>query len=234
MEDNTLKDAYQLFMNKFNISEEEFIQFGIQETIVIEPSIIEKEWNKLKSNILYGENVTFVRGYGRDAKGTRLYMDLYNYLFNHNFFEKDGTNNAKPKKLLEDCTGFKRSERISEKYNQIRNYQVSHVFGRTKNPYAFTAPWNLAFVPKIVDPFTGHESKGELTNNFAKKFNNYFFEKNKDFIEEFNSIMTDLHSKIDYYLANLSNTYGDEITETILHKFKMQVLLDFKPIQKLE
>jgi hypothetical protein len=95
LEDYKLTDAYQLFMNKFNISEAEFTQFGIQETIVIEPSIIEKEWNKLKSNILHRENVTFVRGYGRDTKGTRLYMDLYKHLFGHYKFEKDGTNNAK-------------------------------------------------------------------------------------------------------------------------------------------
>ena len=70
-------------MNKFNISESEFIQFGIQETIFIKSDIIEIEWEKLKSNIENGINVTYVRGYGRDAKGARLYMDLYKHLFGH-------------------------------------------------------------------------------------------------------------------------------------------------------
>ena len=68
----------------------------------------------------------------------------------------------------------------------IRNYQVSHIFGRTKNPFLFTAPWNIVWKPKLLDPLTGHESKGDLHEKYKAEFLSKSREKYSDFIFEYN------------------------------------------------
>lgn len=209
-------------MEKFNISEEQIIEFGIKETLFIPNDKVNNVWQQLKQNIVEGDGQVFVRGYGRDAKGTDLYMKLYKELFGHNQFYKDATNNAEPTKVLRGLTGYSRQEKLTTKYKQIRNYQVSHIFGKTKNPFSFTAPWNIVYVPKIMDPFTGHESKGKLTEEFQKQFLSYFYLYYQEYIEEFNLIMLDLRPQILNYLH--------EHEDLISQKFKDDALDQFSPI----
>lgn len=220
-------DSYQKFMETFNISKDDFIEFGISNSLFIEKQIAYEEWDKLKNNIISGNEAVYVRGYGRNATGTDLYMALYYEAFNHTNFVKDATNNDRPTKLLERLTGYNRKETASSRFNRIRNYQVSHIFGRTKNPYAFTAPWNVVYIPKIVDPFTGHESKGELTIDFTKQFQQYFYDIFEDMILDYNSIMEELQPRISNYLEmNLGSTASNQI-----QNFKKQVLEDFNTIR---
>lgn len=214
-------------METFNISNNGFIKFGISHTLHIEKKIAYEEWDRLKSNIISGNEAVYVRGYGRNASGTDLYMALYHDLFNHINFVKDPTNNAMPTKLLERCTGYNRKETASSRFKRIRNYQVAHIFGNTKNPYAFTAPWNVVYVPKIVDPFTGHESKGELTIDFTKQFQRYFYELFEDMILDYNTIMEELQPKIHRYLEEKLGA----MDSNQIQKFKIQVLEDFRAIK---
>ncbi|MBC5638436.1 hypothetical protein H8S33_16790 [Ornithinibacillus sp. BX22] len=186
-------------MKYFNINDEEIIEFGIKETIFVPNHKVNDEWARLKNTILSGNGKVFVRGYGREAKNTSLYMDLYKEIFGHNQFYKDPTNNHEPTKILKKLTGYARQEKPTVKYEQIRNYQVSHIFGKTKNPFLFTAPWNIVYVPKIIDPFTGHESKGELTELFQKKFLSYFHDYYYEYIKEFNEIMLDIKPRLEEY-----------------------------------
>ncbi|WP_186301070.1 hypothetical protein [Virgibacillus sp. SK37] len=216
-------DGYKIFMKKFNISGEQIIEFGINETIFIPKSKANEEWKLLKENVIKGNDRVYVRGYGRDAKGTELYMNLYKELFGHSMFYQDPTNNAEPTKILKRLTGYSRQEKSTIKYNPIRNYQVSHIFGRTKNPFLFTAPWNIVYVPKIMDPFTGHESKGELTEAFQKQFLLHFYQYYQEYIEEYNSIMLKLKPEVEKYL------YGREGL-IVSQKFKEDTLLQFSPI----
>ncbi|QXE02277.1 hypothetical protein [Terribacillus sp. DMT04] len=219
-----MRDGYKLFMNKFNIDEEDPIKFEIDETIYVIDPVVKDEWELLKSNIYNGNQKVFVRGYGRDAEGTELYMSLYKELFGHNNFFKDATNNAEPTKLIRRLTGYSRQEKPTTKYKRLRNYQVSHIFGKTKNPFAFTAPWNIVYVPKIMDPFTGHESKGILTERFQKDFLTHFYNYYKDYIEEFNNIMFELSPQVDKYL--------EENADFITEKFKSDAIEQFSPITK--
>ena len=76
------------------------------------------------------------------------------------------------------------------KKEKITNYQVTHIFGRTKNPFLFTAPWNIVWKPKILDPFTGHESKGENTNQYQKAFVNKFKQLYSEYIHEYNELVS--------------------------------------------
>ncbi|MEC3884620.1 hypothetical protein VKA52_12875 [Halobacillus sp. HZG1] len=215
-------DGYQLFMEKFNIDEEEMIEFGINKTIVIPDDQVRKEWEFIKGNIYSGDEKIYVRGYGRNAAGTELYLNLYEKLFGHKNFHMDPTNNTKPTKLLRELSGYSRQEKPTSKYNRIRNFQVSHIFGRTKNPYLFTAPWNVVYVPKVMDPFTGHESKGELTKKFQERFLNYYYSHFEHYIKEYNSIMDDLQPKLEDYLFN----NGSDITK----KFKEDARAQFSLI----
>ena len=58
--------------------------------------------------------------------------------------------------------------------------------GKQNPPILFTAPWNIVWKSKIIDPFTGHEARGpennEYKNAFQKKCREYFSE----YITEYN------------------------------------------------
>jgi hypothetical protein len=101
----------------------------------------------------------------------------------------DPTNNQQPAQLLEKNTIYKRNKNIF-------NYQVSHVFGNTKNVYCFTATWNIVYIPKIVDPFTGHEATGEYKDEFKKLFEKNIIRKFNSEIKEYNKIMDEIYPEI--------------------------------------
>lgn len=209
-------DDYKIFMEEFNITEERLIEFGIKETIYVDKDIVKEEWKALKSRIFDGSSKVFIRGYGREARGTDLYFSMYSNIFGHNQFIKDPTN------MIKRLTGYSRQEKPTSKYKQLRNFQVSHIFGKTKNPFSFTAPWNIVYIPKIMDPFTGHESKGELTDVFQKTFINHFYMYYQEYIEDFNQIMIKYKPFITEYL--------NENSSIISPKFKEDVLKEFNPI----
>ena len=56
---------------------------------------------------------------------------------------KDSTNNAEPAKIIRELTGCSKIK--NARHEPIRNYQISHIFGRTKNVFAFTAPCSLEY-----------------------------------------------------------------------------------------
>ena len=84
--------------------------------------------------------------------------------------------------MIVEGTGHKKNK-------TIRNYQVSHVFGKTKNIYSFTAPWNITFIPKVLDPFTGHEAKGDAITEFTGMFQNHVYKQFHEMIDEYNALM---------------------------------------------
>lgn len=162
-------DSYQKFIDAFNIDKEELYSFGIRETILPPVEKVSEYWEELKKRISNNGVVT-IRGYGRDAKGTPLYTGLYKYLFNNENVKKDGTNNAVPQKIISELTGHKRN-------GNLFNYQVFHIFGKTKNIFLFEAPWNIALVPKIIDPFTGHETKGVWPKEYQEQQRRFYNSK---------------------------------------------------------
>ena len=191
-------DSYEKFLTKY-VSKEDFFDFGLSETIYISNDKTKIEWDNLKKKI-YTDQEVFIRGFGRDAAGTHLFLNFYKKVFNNEHVLKDPTNNARPTKIIEELTGLKKNK-------DIRNYQVSHVFGRTKNIFTFTAPWNIVFTPKILDPFTGHEAKGTIVEEYQRLFKRQTYEKFKECIDEYNSIVSDkkLIQSIDEYLEELYN-----------------------------
>ena len=96
-------------------------------------------------------------------------------------------------------TGLRRNK-------DIYNYQISHIWGQTKNVFLFEAPWNVCYTPKIIDPFTGHETKGDLPEVFKRAFLGYAQKKYKRFIIDYNNIIQSYN--IDDILEKYCTVYG--------------------------
>ena len=97
-------DSYQYLLERLNIDKDKFFEHGLKEIIYVDDDKIKAEWEALKRKIENNEEV-FIRGYGRDAKGTKYYIEFYTDVFNNHNIKKDVTNNAKPKAIIEKLTG---------------------------------------------------------------------------------------------------------------------------------
>lgn len=197
---NKAKDSYQEFLDSFEIDKESLYQWGISATIFPPIETVTAAWYNLKERIFTNQKV-YIRGYGRDAHGTQLYKDLYRVLFGNSHIEKDPTNNVIPQRHIEQLTHLRRNA-------DLYNYQVSHIWGHTKNVFMFEAPWNICYTPKLIDPFTGHETKGAWPDEYQKLFIEYAHTIYKPFIDEYNKIMMEYHvtEQIDEYLQVLKYT----------------------------
>jgi hypothetical protein len=212
------RDSYLNFLEKFNISKEDFIEYGLKDIIFVSNDKVISEWEILKNKV-YSNQEAYIRGMGRDAMGTKYMLEVHKSLFGNSNIKKDPSNNAHPTKILENLTGF--SKRKLKSSNLISNYQVSHIFGRTKNALMFMAPWNIVYIPKLFDPFSGHESKGELTQIFSTKLKEITYEKFKVQINDYNNIVNNskfvdsLNSSIDDLKSN-----NGEMSEKLLNSIK--------------
>lgn len=213
-------DSYIKFFQNFGIDINSAFSWGIENTIFPSMDIVEKAWRELLAKITNNQPV-YIRGYGRDAHATHLYFDFYKYLFNNECVKKDPTNNAIPQRNIEKFTGLKRNR-------DIFNYQVSHIFGRTKNIFLFEAPWNIAYVPKIMDPFTGHEAKGDLPLKYQAMFLNQAVERYEKYIKEYNLLIQDLN--IRNKLSLFYELKRDSINLKLLDQFVTDCSKEFEPI----
>ena len=223
-----MRDAYIRFFDKGYITKKDFFDFGLNETIYSPCDKAEVEWNLLKKRIYNNERV-FIRGFGRDASGTHLFQTFYEKLLGNHNVEKDSTNNSEPAKLIKSLTGYSKTQ--SSKFKPIRNYQISHIFGRTKNVFAFTAPWNIVYMPKMLDPFTGHEAKGDLVDEYTALFQKQGYNRFEKLIEEFNEIMInpDFRERVSESLNILSLSKSYKIKE--IEKLRLAIDREFSPIE---
>ncbi len=223
-----MRDSYIRFFSEGYISKEQFFDLGLKETIYAPYEKVEEEWLKLKQRIHNNENV-FIRGFGRDANGTHLFQEFYKRLLGNENVKKDPTNNAEPTKIIRALTGYSKTN--NSKYELIRNYQISHVFGRTKNIYAFTAPWNIVYMPKMLDPFTGHEAKGEMIDEYTALFQIQSYKRFAKFIDEFNAIITkpSFLDNTETCLNELEN--NKSITDKEVNKLRTAIKSEFRPIE---
>ncbi len=212
-------DSYKLFLEEFGISEERFFRFGLEQSRFITPEKANDAWEKLKDSIQSKQKV-YIRSYGGNGKNTQLYIDFYKAVFG---LDVEVHANDQPTKMLEELTNLKKNKNIF-------NYQVSHVFGRTKNIYAFTAPWNVAFVPKMFDPLTGHEAleKGINKSMFQRLFQQKSYDLHTKSINEFNQILLNRSEGIEEYLQEFKpqSIYSSNEIE----KFKQSIKSEFMPI----
>lgn len=224
-----LLDGYELFFEFFpEVTHEKMLRFGIDNLISVPFKNAKTEWEKIKK-CLYNNEELFIRGYGRDAAGTNLYFHLYTELFKNTNIKKDSTNNHNPTKCILEWTNHSKSKLTQKQIElgtkQIQNFQISHVFGQTKNPLLFTAPWNIIVLPKIMDPFTGHEAKGTLKDNFTKALQEHILNKYRELIDDYNTIANDslrltirtiiekMKSDKEFSKSNLDKFLNDALSE---------------------
>jgi hypothetical protein len=216
-----MRDAYLRFLDRFKIGHEEFFRHGLDDIIHVPLDVARRDWDALKDRVTTGGRV-FIRSYGAGRKNSHQFISFYSQVFAHNQIEVDPTNNSEPQKLLARWTGFSR-----RRGGNLRNYQVSHVFGRTKNAYAFTAPWNIVYVPKVIDPFTGHEAKGELPQHFRRLFERHVFELYEPLIKEFNALVVD--AGLGTRIAEYAQQFDDGTVTNA--KFIADLRAQFAPIE---
>ena len=222
-----MRDSYEIFLSKGYLTKDQLFDFGLSETIYVDVKTASEAWGKLKCDVMSGEKV-FIRGFGKNASGTHLFLSLYRYLYGNQSVIVDPTNNAEPTKLIRTWTGF--SKNGGAQFKKIRNYQISHVFGRTKNAFCFTAPWNIVYIPKIIDPLTGHEAKGDLAVEFAKVFRRNCYTRFEPYIEEYNEIVTGSDFKEQLRVSIELMTYGENTTKSDQEKLLKVIASEFSPI----
>ena len=188
-------DSYEALIPEY-ISKEEFFRYGLEKTIYIPDQKVKQGWEDLKAK-LKGNKPLFMRG-GKDAVGNQLYFEFYARVLKNEQVKKDPSNSQAPTKMMEDLSGYKKSK-------DLRNYQLSTVFSRSKNVLCFNAPWNFVYTPNILDPLLSVDARGELALAYKKAFQEHCYNKFKPFINEFNDMMTNTHflRETDEYLHNL-------------------------------
>lgn len=214
-------DSYEALIPEY-LSKDDFFRFGIEKTIYIPDEKVKMQWKKLKEDIHANKEV-FMRGV-KEASGNHLFFDFYAQHFSNDQVKKDPSNTQNPAKVIEALTGYKKSK-------DLRNYQLASIFGRSRNIFAFTAPWNIVFIPSILDPLLSSEAKGHLAIEFQEHFMRHSYEKFKPYIDEFNKIMTERHflQSVDDHFENLYNNnrmYPRKSTEQFEEIFRA----DFAPI----
>jgi hypothetical protein len=192
-----MKDGYMDILKQLNVEEEAFIETGLKN--IIDSSIkrdkAKKEWMWLVNRVETGEDKVYVRNYGRGSN-SKEWVKFLKTIFPNSDLHVDQTNNDHPKRLISLLTDFSTKEYKSERNSHkelLLNYRVSHVFGKTKNPLAFTAPWNIVYLPTMFDPLTGHESSGDLSAKFSKHLKKRIYCIFKDEINHFNKLMEDIN-----------------------------------------
>ncbi len=217
---STIIDSYQDFLAHFKIDRTSFFEWGISSTVFPPIDRVSCEWENLKSRIFTNQTV-YIRGYGRDAHGTQIYKNFYAKLLGNTHVEKDPTNNAFPHRRIQQMTGLKRN-------NNIFNYQVSHIWGHTKNVFMFEAPWNICYTPKIMDPFTGHETHGIWPLEYQKLFIAKANELYRPFVDEYNQILNtlDVKTQLQEYILSLDGL----ISKKELVQFSKDAARELSPI----
>lgn len=215
-------DSYEALIPNY-ISKEDFFKFGVEKTIFIPDDKVKQEWKKLKE-LIQTNNPVYMRGV-KEAAGNHLFFDYYAKIFNNDQVKKDPSNTQNPAKVIEALTGYKKSK-------DLRNYQLTSIFGRSRNILAFTAPWNIAYIPSILDPLLSAEAKGDLALEFQTYFMKHAYEKFKPYIDEFNKMLTTrqfIQSTNDHFehLYNNNRMYDRKSTE----KFEEVFRKDFEPIK---
>jgi hypothetical protein len=126
--------------------------------------------------------------------------------------------------LLEKLTSYRRNK-------NLLNYQVSHIFDNTtKNPLLFECPWNVMFTPKIIDPFTGHETKGIWPKEFQKLIIDKAKSKYQKYISDYNQIISNLNieKKLHEFKIKCSQL---SYTEKQINEFEKGIRKNFQLIE---
>lgn len=216
-------DSYQQFCDDFHITPDELYQFGIRRSIFATPEEAWNQWQSIK-RALQGEGELKIRKYGRAESNP--FISMYKQIFPQAQISIDTNGNSSPRAIIQKVT----NRTIND---TIFNFEVSHVFGYTKNPLLFNAAWNFFFCPKLIDPFTGHTSKGRWPEEYQPLLRESVLTKFSRCISDYNKMLTEMRilELIENYLADLD--WGTENAKE-LARFKEDARKEWQPITNTE
>ncbi len=210
-----------MFLDLIGMSDKlTFIQRGIEHIHFLDSEVVDSDFTRLIQEIDDPNTPVTVRAYGRGANPKKRieYMNFLKHILGKNYINEDSTNNAAPNKRFYLNAEFEKSH--------FKNYTLSHIWGNmSKNPYAFCALWNMCLTPFYIDPFTGHETNGELPTLFSSELKRNVYLRYEKTIITYNERMVDLHPMINEYLDNKKNMklfYANE-KQRIKENFKLIV-----------
>jgi len=213
-------DSYEALIPQY-ISKEDFFRYAIEKTIYIPDSEIRLEWDNLRKK-LESNKAVFVRG-SKASSENQLIFDFYKTVFKNDSVKKDPSNTQNPTKLMDTLSGYTKKD--------LKNYQLYSPFGKSKNVLCFSSPWNLIYIPKILEPLLNEDSKSELALDFKKFFLKEIYNKFKIYIDEYNKIVSNdyfVRSMDDYFRGMYENTYQDKIA---IKKFEELMYDEFSAVK---
>ncbi len=214
-------DSYELLLSDY-ISKEDFFSFGLEKSIYIPDAKVEAQWQSLKKDIANNKTV-FMRGF-KSSTSMHMSSDFYSKLFENKHVKKDPSNTQNPSKIIEKLTAYKKGK-------DLKNYQLSSIFGRSRNILAFCAPWNIVYIPSILDPLLSVDANTDLANEFKRRFMQHSYEKFKPYIDEFNQTLSNhqFQKSMDEYFQKLFDDGHFDKDEMIVFENTMRE--DFTPIK---
>lgn len=188
-----------------------------------------EQWEALIDDVKdkSSKNSVSVRSHGRNGNGNDKLIEILESVFERHF-KIDASNNTLPKRIMKQYY----------KNFDYQNYQTSHIFEqRTNNPFLFGAPWMVCLCPKILDPFTGHESRG--VNELTGRFIDWAYKTNKEFIEEYNEIIISYWKRLKQYVFsyNSQDSNNSQISKTDFDNFIVALApidIDLEKLSKSE
>lgn len=210
------------------ITTEKLFDVALEEVVRIDDKTIKKLWGTLKKDVMTEgvENYkkspqkVYVRGHGRNGSGNDDLIEILKAVFKRDF-QIDRANNTRPDSILKKIIP-----------GEFEDYQISHLFEhRTNNPFLFEAPWMVCYVPKILDPFTGHEIKGfpKLTERFVR----WAFKTNKEYINDYNDLVLEYWNKLKDHFNSNTNHYKGYRTDSLILAFA-PLILKFEQLPQSE
>jgi len=213
-------DSYEVLLSEY-ISKEEFFKFGLEKTIYIPEDKVKKEWDALKKS-MQSNKTMYIRGF-KSSSSMHIAFDFYTRVFDNKQVKKDPSNTQNPSKIIEKLTGYKKSK-------DLKNYQLSSIFGHSRNALAFTAPWNIVYIPSILDPLLSVDAKTDLALEYQALFMKHSYEKFKPYIKEFNQMVGNhqfLKSMDEYFQKLYDDGHFDK---SDMIAFEDTIREDFQPI----
>lgn len=143
-------------IEQFQGDKEDFLDFAMRNVYYLNPIKVENKWRELREQILLTKKgvirhtaTVFTTGRRQSAKEYTKVLLEDGKLELFIIADKDG--NAEVRKIFKELTGILSS---FGKTSNVTNYTLTHIWGMTDNPFAFTAPWNIAMASTFIAPLT--------------------------------------------------------------------------------
>ena len=176
-------ESYSEFFARFNINEDELVQYGFSKSIFVSADAALNRWHILCEDLL-NDRPVYIRA---DPRG--IWREFYRRVFNNNHVLVDQDGNTEPISVMSRATNHTTRPASFPECVELKNYILSHVFDfRTMNPLLFSNPCNFAFTPSFIDPFTG-KAAGNFAARYRREFRQYALEKYNQVYNEYTAFV---------------------------------------------